>query len=178
MGITVKVKSRGDLSGLLSKIQAGMTAGMAIGGEMMAQAVEASANDMARYPTGELESTITYDPVSSGIVTEGKVVAGGDHAAPFAFGTEVHFVPYEEADERIIAGLYPHIKPVYADDVKVSGGIPANVPNNGRSHNSDRTPIGYLVSSSAHPFMEEGFTATKDTLVREIANQIINATGG
>lgn len=151
---------------------------MAIGGELMAQVVESTANDMARYPTGELESTITYDPVSSGTVIEGKVVAGGDHAAPFAFGASVHFVPYEEADERIIAGLYPHIKPVYAEDVKASGGVPANVPNNGRPHSTDRTPIGYLVSSSAHPFMEEGFAATKDAVVREIANQITLATGG
>ena len=178
MGITVKVKKSGDLSGLLSKIQTGMQAGMAIGGELMSQVVESTANDMARYPTGELESTIRYDPVSAGIVTDGKVVAGGDHAAPFAFGTSVHFVPYEEADERIIAGLYPHIKPVYAEDVQASGGMPANVPNNGRPRNTERTPIGYLVSSSAHPFMEEGFTATKDAVVREIANQIALATGG
>ena len=77
----------------------GVETGMAIGGEIMSQAVEASANDMARYPTGELEASITYYPESSGVVTTGRIVAGTDHAQPFNFGAGVHFVPYDDAHQ-------------------------------------------------------------------------------
>lgn len=176
MRVTVSVNRKGNLDGLLDRIIEGIEVGMAIGGEMMEQAVEASANDMARYPTGELEGTITYDPISFGIQSEARIVAGTDHAQPFHFGADVHFVPYEEADERIKAGLYPHIKPVYDTKGMVEGGA---APKDSYKSNvvslPSRQPIGYLVSSSSHPFMEEGFTATKNTLVQEVANQIAAA---
>jgi len=176
MKVTVSVNSNGDLSSLLDRILQGVETGMAIGGEIMSQAVEASANDMARYPTGELESTITYEPISAGVVTEGRIVAGTDHAQPFHFGAGVHFVPYEEADERIKAGLYPHIKPVFDNKGQGElGGKPQTFYKSPSVSLSTRQPIGYLVSSAAHPFMQEGFEATKDTLVQEIANQIAAA---
>lgn len=173
MSVTVKVKRKGNLDGLIHKITYGAMVGFAIGGEIMSNAVEMSANDLARYPTGELESTISYDPLTEGIVTRGRIVAGTDHAEPFLFGASVHFVPYAEADDRIKAGLYPHIKPVY-EDSDISGGYEPNgafkTPNVYRY--DDRIPIGYMVSSSEHPFMQEGFDATKDTVVQEVANQI------
>lgn len=173
MNVTVKVKPSGNLKTILPRLVQGIETGMAIGGEIMAQAVEASANDMARYPTGELESTIGYDPISSGIITRGRVVAGSDHVMPFEFGATQHFVPYEEADERIKAGLYTHIKPVYKEDLISSGLKPSNSYNSPIAGSQpDRIPIGYLVSSSEHPFMEQGFNATAKTVAQEIANQI------
>lgn len=179
MSVTVKVKRTGGLDGLIGKIEQGAMVGFAIGGEIMSNAVEASANDLARYPTGELEYSISYDPLKEGVVTEGRIVAGTDHAEPFLFGASVHFVPYAEADDRIKAGLYPHIKPVY-EDSDIGGGYepngafktPMGFPND------DRIPIGYLVSSSEHPFMQMGFEATVGTVVQEVANQIANMAEG
>lgn len=178
MKVTVTVKRKGDLSAVFGKILEGVETGMAIGGEIMAQAVEASANDMARYPTGELEASIYYDPISSGVISEGHIVAGTDHAQPFEFGSVQHFVPYDEADERIKAGLYTHIKPVYEEDTIPSGLKPSGSyksPIVGSQ--SEKIPIGYLVSSSEHPFMEQGFNATAETVVQEVANQIALACG-
>jgi hypothetical protein len=181
MRITATVNRKGDLSSIFDSILAGVETGMAIGGEMMEQVVEATANDMARYPTGELEASITYDPITSGVITTGRIVAGTDHATPFAMGASVHFVPYDEADERIKAGLYPHIKPVYeGDSYTLSGNQPKGAYKAPITvvHDSNRPIIGYLASSSAHPFMEEGFKASKDTLLQEIANQIEAQIGG
>lgn len=174
--VKVNVKRSGNLASLKERLLQGVETGMAIGGEIMSQAVEASANDMARYPTGELEASITYDPESSGVVTTGRIVAGTDHAQPFNFGAGVHFVPYDEADERIKAGLYPHIKPVYGDETPMAANAPSTFWSSNVTSPANRQPIGYLVSSSPHPFMEEGFNATKDALVQEIANQIAAAT--
>lgn len=179
MRVTVKVIRSKGLETASEKLTQGVMTGMAIGGEIMSQAVEASANDMARYPTGELEATIAYDPISEGVVTQGRVVAGTDHAEPFLFGAGVHFVSYAAADDRIKAGLYPHIKPVYSHSDVAGGNAPSESFKSSITRtNDDRIPIGYLVSSSPHPFMQEGFEATKDTLVQEVANQIANMMEG
>lgn len=179
MNVTVNVKRTGKLDTLASRIHAGIEMGMESGGSGMAEAVEASANDLARYPTGELEASIQYEPISSGSVVVGRIVAGTDHAEPFLFGASVHFVPYAEADERIKAGLYPHIKPVYDESDTPDG----HEPNGAFQFSMDapineRVPIGYLVSSSEHPFMQEGFNATKDTLVQGIAYTVATIAEG
>ena len=155
---------------------------MAIGGDMMAQAVKVSVTDLAHYPTGELAGTVAYEKEDgSGAVIVGKVVARSDHARWFEEGASQHFVSIASVDWRVIDGLYENAIPVYEYNPSDESNYK---PKDGYSGNtlfgqqSDRMPIGYLISSSPHPFMEEGFAATKDTVVREIANQIALATGG
>ena len=186
MRVTVSVNRKGNLDGLLDRIIEGIEVGMAIGGEQMEQTVEALANERARYPTGELEGTITYDPLSFGVQSEARVVMGTDHAYVYEYGAARHFVPKEMLDERIrYANLY-NFEPVYKHDINppehlYTSGKPNTyyyVPKHGYWYDelfNDDDLIGYWVSTAPHRPMTDGFTATKNTLVQEVANQIAAA---
>ena len=175
MSTKVVVERKGSISDLIERIKFGAGTGLAVGGEIMANVVKSTVGDMARYPTGELAGTIQYEHLQEGDVEIGRVVAGTDHAVEFEEGTFVHFVPYEEADQRIRDGLYPHIKPIYEWSGRQSGGYGGNAAG-ANEYDESRTPIGYLVYSDEHPFMEVGFGATAQTVVQEVVNQIETAT--
>ena len=173
MQVTVSVTKTTNLKHLADAIAFGAQTGIDLGGMIMEETVSRTVGDLARYPTGELASSVKYEPTVDGA---GRVVAGTDHAEPFEFGAFMHFVPYEEADSRIRAGLYPHIKPVYENEsLGGSGGYGGN--SAGAQEYNDRTPIGYLVYSDEHPFMSVGFGASYQSVVQEVANQIETATG-
>ena len=177
--ITVEVKSKGNVSDLLQRVLFGASTGLDVGGGIMADVVKTQIGDMARYPTGELAATVQYESISDGVVSEGRIVAGTDHVEEFEYGTSPHFVPYEEADERIKQGLYPHIKPVYESLSSGSGGTGAygGAGAGGNDGAKTRTPIGYIAYGDEHPFMEAGFGASYKTVVQEVINQIETATG-
>lgn len=179
MRVTVSVNRKGDLSTLFDRILDGARAGLEIGGRMMAEAVKVSITDLARYPTGELAGTVKYETQDgSGSQIVGRVVASGDHAQWFEEGASVHFVSINSVDWRVIGGLYENAIPVYDYPGGELGGKPngSYVGNSAEPDFSEEiTPIGFLISSAPHPFMEEGFTATKNTLVQEVANQIAAA---
>ena len=173
--VTVSVSKAKNMSDLADRIVFGAQTGLDIGGQAMAEVVGRTVGDLARYPTGELAQSVHYEPVKDGAVSEGRVVAGTDHAEPFEYGTFMHFVPYEAADERIRQGLYPHIKPVYDEKATANGGYGGNA-GGGNEYKKDRIPKGYLVYSDEHPFMSVGFGASVNTVVQEVINQIETAT--
>ncbi len=173
MQVTVSVSKTTNLKDLANRIAFGAQTGIDLGGEIMAEVVARTVGELARYPTGELAQSVKYEPTEDGA---GHVVAGTDHSVEFEFGTFMHFVPYEEADDRIRQGLYPHIKPVYENEkLGGSGGFGGNSAK--PKDYSNRTPIGYLVYSDEHPFMSVGFGASYQSVVQEVANQIETATG-
>lgn len=174
--VTVKVSEKGSLSDLFDRILWGAQTGLYVGGEAMKSVVQSTVGDMARYPTGELAQSVQYEPLTEGVISTSRIVAGTDHAEEFEYGTFPHFVPYEEADERIIQGLYPHIKPIYENSSLASGGHGGNAA--GKEPTTNKTPIGYIVYSDEHPFMSAGFEASRQTVVQEIANNIEIVTGG
>lgn len=179
MSVTVKIKRKGDLSMLMGKIMQGAQRGLEIGGKLMEEAVKVSVTDLARYPTGELAGTVKYES-KDGSATEivGRIVASGDHARWFEEGAAVHFVSINSVDWRVIGGLYENAIPVYEYPKSADGGKPKAAYDgisNAPDFREDIPPIGYLISSAPHPFMEQGFNATKDAVVREVANQIIAA---
>lgn len=180
--VSVEVERDGNLGDLLQKIIFGAATGLDLGGMAMETVVKSTVGDMARYPTGELAGSVKYEPLTDGVISSGQVIAGTDHVNEFEDGTFPHFVPYEEADERIKAGMYPHIKPVYASLASGSGASGAYGGNAakgaGSGSNESRTPIGYIAYGDEHPFMEVGFGASYMTVVQEVINQIQAATGG
>lgn len=172
--VTVSVKNSGSVKRLAEQLTRAVEVGMQSGGMIMEEVVERTANHMARYPTGELESTIHYETLSEGLITKGRIVAGTDHAYEFNFGANMHFVPYEAADERIKAGLYDYapVIPVYESKDKQQKGLPPKYFYFSPEMAKPRTPIGYLVSSAKHPFMREGYEKSVGALLQELANTI------
>ena len=181
MRIKGRIVRKGGLDTLYSRITNSAKKGLEIGGQMMAEAVKVSITDLARYPTGELAGTVKYEAMNSAEdMIVGRIVASGDHARWFEQGASLHFVSIESVDERVIEGLYENAIPVYKYPREVVGGKPKTsyeAPTQIRVQSTE-LPIGYLISSSPHPFMEEGFKAQKDLVVREVANQIESEIGG
>lgn len=181
MKFQIKIVRKREAADMVEALRDGAFNGMESGGDEMAIVVGESVMDLARYPSGRLKDTVQYEPLSSsGSVTTGRVFAGTgfgtDYAMAFEYGATLHFVPYAEADQRLRDGLYPHVRPVYKrSQAETSGNKPSASYKSNYTTKYKGTPIGYLVSSSPHPFMEEGFEASKDTVVREIGNSIASA---